>query len=157
MEQEKKTQSALQGALAMVQKRKLSVAGIQMRCKTVLDSKIEGAAAEADKKFVVKVHEDLEQAQNALKVSEQNLTQMLLTEGTALEDKVAYLQLVANKMKDLSELSQPRLTSQDDRIGGIGSMCPWGVGLMAIWALQEQCKRYTGRHDSTAVHFCTWD
>ena len=96
MQQAKQTQSALQGALTMVQKKKMSVAGIQMRCKTVLDSKIEGEAAEADKKFVVKVHEDLEQAQNALKVSEQNLTQMLLTEGTALEDKVAYLQLVAN-------------------------------------------------------------
>ena len=157
MQQAKQIQSALQGALTMVQKKKMSVAGIQMRCQKVLDCKIEGAASEADKKFVVKVNEDLERAQSALKLSEENLTQMLLTEGTAVEDKVAYLQIVANKMKDLSELSQPRLTSQDDRIGRIGSMCPWGVGLIVVWALQEQCKRYTGRHDYTANHFCTWD
>ena len=61
---------------------------------------------------------------------------MLLTEGTAVEDKVAYLQRVAEKMKDLNELSQPQFTSQDDRIGRIGSMCPWGVGLIVVWAPQ---------------------
>ena len=69
MQQAKQTQSALQGALTMVQKKKMSVAGIQMRCQKVLDCKIEGAASEADKKFVVKVNEDLEQAQSALKIS----------------------------------------------------------------------------------------
>ena len=129
VEQEKKTQSGLQSALQMVHKKKLSVAGILMKCQTVLDSKDEGGASEADKKFIVKVNEDLEQAQSALKISEQNLTQMLLTEGTAVEDKVAYLQQVAKKMAVMNELSQPRLTSQDDRIGRIGSMCPWGLGL----------------------------
>ena len=154
VEQEKRTAQSLQGALTMVHKKKLSVASLQVRAKVVIDS--QGEAAEAEKKFIVKVNGDLEEMQKALQLAEHNTSQMLIGSGIPLEEKVAYLQVLAEKMQKLQTLSQPLLTSQDDRIGGIGSMCPWGVGFV-IWALQEQCERCTGRNDYTAVHRCIWD
>ena len=133
----------------MVQKKKLSVAGIQARATTVLENQID--ADEAEKKFTEKVKADLDAVQTALQVAEHNISQMLIAANVPLEEKVAYMQTLAAKMEKLKTLSYPLPTSQDDRISGRGSMCPWGVGLV-IWALQEQCERYTGRNDYTAVH-----
>ena len=100
----------------MVQKKKLSVAGIQAKCQTVIDTHVQDQAAEAEQKFIVKVNDDLGKMQEQLKLAESNISAMLISEEVALEDKVAYLQTLAQKLQKLQGLSQPLLTCQDDRI-----------------------------------------
>jgi hypothetical protein len=100
----KSINTALQGALAMVQKKKLSVAGIQVRAKQVLESQAE--EVEEEKDFIVKVSDDLESVQTALKDAGQKLTQMLIGNASQ-EDKVGYLQTLAEKIEKLKTLSYP--------------------------------------------------
>ena len=116
-----------------MQKKKLSVAGIQLRAKKVLDSQADELKEE--KKFIVKVNEDLDNVQSQLKEAGQQISQMLIG-NVSMEDKVGYMQSLAAKMEKLKTLSYPLPNKKDDRIGGIGSMCPWGQGPWAVgpWA-----------------------
>jgi hypothetical protein len=102
--QRKRINTALQGALTMVQKKKLSVAGIQLRAKKVLDSQAD--ELEEEKKFIVKVNEDLDNVQSQLKEAEQQISQMLIG-NVSMEDKVGYMQSLAAKMEKLKTLSYP--------------------------------------------------
>ena len=88
----------------MVQKKKLSVAGIQLRAKKVLDSQAD--ELEEEKKFIVKVNEDLDNVQSQLKEAEQQISQMLIG-NVSMEDKVGYMQSLAAKMEKLKTLSYP--------------------------------------------------